>query len=130
MFNSKRIIFLIGLLSIVALTGALMAGPAFAGNGNDGSKTLLCHLNSELDAGDDGFLDSVDTPSTDDVEAGWYLDEVDDKAVRKHMKHGDLVIDGTSVNADNVVNTEENCGARDDGYDYMGDNRDDDDREA
>ena len=53
MFNTKRIIFLIGLLSIVALTGALMAGPAFAnpghgkGNGGPGTtetaKVYICH---------------------------------------------------------------------------------------
>ncbi len=55
MFNSKRIIFLIGLLSIVALTGALMAGPAFAGKGGNGNgngngtsgdashRTNICH---------------------------------------------------------------------------------------
>ena len=40
MFNSKRIIFLIGLLSLVTLTGALLAGPAFAA---PKAKGYVCH---------------------------------------------------------------------------------------
>ncbi len=96
MFNSKRIIFLIGLLSIVALTGALMAGPAFAGgnggNGNGNGKTdsdhrvVMCHFNDEIEyniAGDDtsGTLEAV----------GWYLKEFDLGSKAKHMaNHGDV----------------------------------------
>ena len=43
MFNSKRIIFLIGLLSVVAVSGALLAGPAFAKGDKVKGKVEFCH---------------------------------------------------------------------------------------
>ena len=62
MFNSKRIIFLIGLLSIVTLTGALLAGPAFASKPASEHKAWMCHYNGEgdptVDSTGDGVLDS------------------------------------------------------------------------
>ena len=56
MFNFKKIGITPGILGMVGLTGALMAGPAFAGkggNGNDNGKTDsghrvdMCHFNEE-----------------------------------------------------------------------------------
>ena len=94
MFNTKRIIFLIGLLSLVTLTGALLAGPAFAEpkSRGDHGKTLICHYNSvtvyALD--EDGF------PTSEVLEAiGWYYRNVDTASVEDHMDmHGDWVING------------------------------------
>ena len=43
MFNAKRIIFIISLLSLVAITGALMVGPAFAKGDKGDKKVEFCH---------------------------------------------------------------------------------------
>ena len=128
MFNTKRIIFLIGLLSLVTLTGALLARPAFAGKPESSHKTLVCHWNSEVDGGLDGLVGG--DYAGDDLPMGWYLDEVDDKSLRKHMKHGDIEIGSATAGDDGELGTEDDGvfteGSCMDDPDFVADNRDDD----
>ena len=102
MFNTKRIIFLIGLLSLVTLTGALLAGPAFAEpKSSEHAKTLICHYND---------AEVVDEDTGDLLEAiGWYFRNVDTASVEDHMlNHGvdaanmDFVIAGSDRVCDTV----------------------------
>ena len=123
MFNTKRIIFLIGILSLVTLTGALLAGPAFAakkekGNGNDGSKTLICHY-QEFEAavlGVDEF--GAEFVITEEQRAEWAVINIDDKALPAHLGDGaellahvdgdgysDFIIDDTDVDEFDVAIT-------------------------
>ncbi len=101
MFNSKRIIFLIGLLSIVALTGALLAGPAFAA---PKAKGYVCHY-----AAAETLVTVVDdvTITTHEPER-WGVINVSMSSVPDHEAnhfdgHGqyDFYIDDTDLNEDN-----------------------------
>ena len=95
MFNTKRIILAISLLSIVALTGALMAGPAFATKKESSHKTMICHYN------DHTVLHAETLEITEMM--GWYFRNVDDASVADHLANhysdddamGDFVIDDT-----------------------------------
>ena len=108
MFNTKRIIFLIGLLSIVALTGALMAGPAFAnpghgkGKGGPGAaetaKVAICHYGEERLADADLGITAED--------AAWAMIDVDMESEDSHVgMHSDgttsdfLIVDEATTDA-------------------------------
>ncbi len=122
MFNTKRIIFLIGLLSLVTLTGALMAGPAFAKpkDGGDHGKVLICHF-AEAEA---ATFDAEGGLLTEAEDAYWKVINVDPSAMDAHLGDGgevaahndgnrytDMLIDNGEVAAENTT-TSTDCDGR------------------
>ena len=115
MFNSKRIILAISLLSIVVLSGALLAGPAFAGKP---VKVDVCHY-----AAAETLVTVVDgiTIETHEPER-WSVVKVSESSVADHEanhydEHGmyDFAIDDTDFLADGItLNTANDRGACDD----------------
>ena len=82
MFNTKRIIFLIGLLSLVTLTGALLAGPAFASKPASAHKADICHYQA--------FSEEVAEPFKAEEPEAWLVMWTDSKSVDKHiLNHSD-----------------------------------------
>ncbi len=98
MFNTKRIIFLIGLLSLVTLTGALLAGPAFAApKSSDHEKVLICHFAEAVDATFDAETGDMLTEAED---AYWKVINVDPRSMDAHLGDGEDVAahsDGASM---------------------------------
>ena len=124
MFNTKRIIFLIGLLSIVALTGALMAGPAFAGKPDKGlggasdasHRTTICHYQGYESALFGEVDDGTGTGGTITVEVKaeelemWMAKMVDADSVDSHMANhspDDTTYDFVIAFADEGLDTED-----------------------
>ena len=107
MFNSKRIIFLIGLLSLVVVSGALLAGPAFAkkGNGNDGSKTTVCHYQEEVEEVLGVEVDANGDPVVEvrGERAEWAMINIDDKALPAHLGDGRETAAHTDGAADDFI---------------------------
>ena len=120
MFNFKKIGITPGILGMVGLTGALMAGTAFAGKGgkgNDNGKTDsghrvdMCHFNEEIEynvAGD---------PTSGTLEAvGWYLKDFDADSQLKHeINHDDTttndfeILFESELVSDGVMNSADDC---------------------
>ncbi len=109
MFNSKRIIFLIGLLSLVTLTGALLAGPAFA----KGPKSGVCHYqDAQLE-----WTDEVTGEFHEAEDAGWVEINISDSGLPAHLGDGeveahndgngytDMLIDNGEVAAENTTSS-------------------------
>ncbi|MCH7621686.1 MAG: hypothetical protein IH870_07290 [Chloroflexi bacterium] len=119
MFNTKRIIFLIGLLSLVTLTGALLAGPAFA----KGPKSSVCHWQEFQDS----FTEVIDEETTkfhEEEPAGWVVINISDSALPAHLgdeeveahNNGagmdDMLIDDSEFAAENTVSSDDCGGGR------------------
>ena len=102
MFNFKKIGIALSIMGLIALTGALMAGPAFAskkdkdlGGAEDGAthKMDICHFNADGDWVDDGT--NTNTLELVDVDV-WMFQTVDDMSGPKHIaKHNEDNGDGT-----------------------------------
>ena len=109
MFNTKRIIFLIGLLSLITLTGALLAGPAFAGKP---VKVDVCHYAAaETIVTVEGDL----TIETHEPER-WGVINVSESSVLDHEANHYEVHDGRDDTYDFEIDGElgrtmEDCGA-------------------
>ena len=122
MFNAKRIIFFIGLLSAVALTGALLAGPAFAA---PKVKVDVCHHADEETKSLTTFNEEtqLEETTTWTERENWHMINVSERAVADHEENhgyrdtpdfevhfateGDLGVDLASNDS------EEDCGALD-----------------
>ncbi len=90
MFNSKRIIFLIGLLSLVTLTGALLAGPAFASKPQSAHKADICHYQA--------FSEEVLEPFKAEEPEAWLVMWIDSESVDKHiLNHSDGALVDTLI---------------------------------
>jgi len=87
MFNFKKIGIILSVLALVGLTGALMAGPAFAKpKGDDGDhkmmKTNVCHYQEEVDKV--MSLDGV-TVMVKHEDEGWANINIDNRALKAHV---------------------------------------------
>lgn len=114
MFKTKRIVLAISLLSIVALTGALLAGPAFAAKS---PKVDVCHyaapetiVTITTDAAGDPITITTHEPER------WGVNNVSESSVADHEANHYEVHDGRDDKYDFEIDGEpgrtmEDCGA-------------------